>query len=434
MVSREPRLAVRRHRKIVVVLAVSIALALSGLGIESASASTRSRLAVSLKSDRSSAARLHGSTVNGKIYVFVRKSKKLDKVDFYIDTPQWRKGAPVRTDKKAPFDLAGTKADGTARPYNTAKLADGTHTIRAVMTRTDGTTYTRRGRFKVHNGSVKPAPTPTPTATTTVSPSSAPTSSAPTTAPTTTAPATTGPTTTAPTTTAPTTTAPTTTAPTATATPPKTCTNGKTINEGASASYSEAGGGEYLIHNNNWNDDAGGNTVITACGYNNWYLVSDTPNHSDMSVQTYPNVHRDYNDVPLTRITSARFAGKGPRCSGCVYNIAFDIWVGSGFSHELMIWTENWGQRPLGNVVDTVSFGAHEYQVWRSGSGDGGVITYLSTTPQVSGDMPLSEFFKDVQNRGWRATTTWQVDYGVEIVDTNGNPERFDFTDFAITD
>jgi hypothetical protein len=48
--------------------------------------------------------------------------------------------------------------------------------------------------------------------------------------------------------------------------------------------------------------------------------------------------------------------------------------------------------------------------------------------------MPLSEFFKDVQNRGWKVTTTWQVDYGVEIVDTNGNPERFNFTNFAITD
>jgi len=271
MVLGEPRLAVRRHRKVVVVLAVSIALALSGLGIESASASTRSRLAVSLNSDRSSAVRLDGSRVNGKIYVFVRNSKKLDKVDFYIDSPQWRKKPPVRTDKKAPFDLAGTASDGTARPYNTAKLADGTHTIRAVMTRTDGTTYTRRGRFKVHNGGAKPAPIPTPTATTTVSPTSAPTATAPTTtAPTTTAPTTTAPATTDPTKTAvpapPTTTTapPTTSAPTATATPPKTCTNGNTIKEGGLASYSEAGGGEYLIHNNNWNDNAGGNTVITA--------------------------------------------------------------------------------------------------------------------------------------------------------------------------
>jgi len=446
MVPREPRLAVRRHRKVVVVLAVSIALALSGLGLESASASTRSRLAVSLNTDRSSAARLDGSMVNGKIYVFVRNSKTLDKVDFYIDSPRWTDRPPVRTDKKAPFDLAGTKTDGTARPYNTAKLADGTHTIRVVMTWADGTTSTRRGRFKVHNGGVKPTPTPTTTAPTTTAPTTtaptttaptttAPTTTAPTTtAPTTTAPTTTAPTTTAPTTTAPTTTAPTTTAPTATATPPKTCTNRDTIEEGVAASYFEADGGEYLIHNNNWNDDAGGNTVITACDYDNWYLISDTPNHSDMSVQTYPNVHRDYNNVPLTRITSARFAATGPRCTGCVYNIAFDVWMGSGLSHELMIWTDNWGQRPIGDIVDTVTIGGHEYQVWRYGSGDGGVFTYLSTTPQLSGDMPLSEFFKDVQNRGWNVTTTWQVDYGVEIVDTNGNPERFDFTDFAITD
>src|SRR5215203_5657903 len=52
-----PRLAVRRHRKVAVVLAVSLALALSGLAIEFASAATRSRLAVSLKSDRSNAVR-----------------------------------------------------------------------------------------------------------------------------------------------------------------------------------------------------------------------------------------------------------------------------------------------------------------------------------------------------------------------------------------
>lgn len=425
-------MAARRHHKVVVVFAVIIALALSGLGLESASASTRSRLAVSLKSDRSSATRLDGSTVKGNVYVFVRKSRALSKVDFYLDSPRRTKQPPVATDKRAPFDFAGTAADGTARAYDTSKLADGSHTIRAVMTWANGTTSTRRGHFKVHNGGGNPSPSPSPTATTT-KPAPAATTSKPAPTATTTKPAPAA-TTTKPAPTATTTAPATTAAPTATATPPSTCTNGDTIKEGAGASYSESDGGEYYIHNNNWNDDAGGNTVITACDYNNWYLISDTPNHSDMSVQTYPNVHRDYNNVPLSRITSARFAATGPRCTGCVYNIAFDIWLGSGFSHELMIWTDNWGQRPLGNVVDTVTIGGHQYQVWRSGSGDGGVITYLSTTPQVSGDMPLSEFFKDVQNRGWKATTTWQVDYGVEIVDTNGNPERFNFTNFAITD
>jgi hypothetical protein len=300
LVPREPRFALRRHRKVVVVLAVSIALALSGLGIESASASTRSRLAVSLNSDRSSAARLDGSKVNGKIYVFVRNSKTLDKVDFYIDSPRWTDKPPVRTDKKAPFDLAGTRTDGTARPYNTTKLADGTHTIRVVMTWASGRTSTWRGRFKVHNGGVKPTPTPTTTAPAT-------------TAPATTAPATTAPATTAPPTTAPATTAPATTAPTATT--PKTCTNGDTIKEGVAASYSEAGGGEYLILTTldvMLAATRSSPPAITTTG-----ISSLTPEPFDMSVQTYrtstaiTTMCHDQDHVGPLRAT-------GPRCSGCL--------------------------------------------------------------------------------------------------------------------
>jgi hypothetical protein len=151
-------------------------------------------------------------------------------------------------------------------------------------------------------------------------------------------------------------------------------------------------------------------------------------------VQTYLNVHRDYNNRALSTITSARFAATGPRCAGCIWNIAFDIWIGDEFSHELMIWTENWNQRPAGNMVGTTTIGGKQYQVWRSGSGDGGILTYVSVVPQLSGTMPLSAFFADVRARGWTPTTTWQVDYGVEVVDTNGTPQRFNFTDFYIND
>jgi hypothetical protein len=92
-------------------------------------------------------------------------------------------------------------------------------------------------------------------------------------------------------------------------------------------SFFEGNGEEYFVHNNNWNDDAGGNSVIRACSYDNWYADSNTPNHSDMSVQTYLNVHRDYNNRALSTIQSARFGATGPRCAGCVWNIAFDIWA-----------------------------------------------------------------------------------------------------------
>ena len=216
--------------------------------------------------------------------------------------------------------------------------------------------------------------------------------------------------------------------------PSQTCTNGETIGEGAGRSFFESSGEEYFVHNNNWNDNAGGNSVIKACDYDNWYADSNTPNHSDLSVQTYLNVHRDYNNRALSTISSARFAGSGPRCAGCIWNIAFDIWIGNDFSHELMIWTENWNQRPAGDMIGTTTIGGKQYQVWRSGSGDGGILTYVSVTPQLSGTMPLAAFFADVRARGWTPTTTWQVDYGVEVVDTNGTSQRFTFTDFHIND
>ena len=52
--------------------------------------------------------------------------------------------------------------------------------------------------------------------------------------------------------------------------PTGTCTDGMTIPEGSGQSLSDESGGEYYVHNNNWNDTAGGNSVITACDYDNW--------------------------------------------------------------------------------------------------------------------------------------------------------------------
>jgi hypothetical protein len=198
MIPGAARLAFRRRRKAMIALALSATLALSVLGIQSASASTRSSLALSLNPDRSNAVRLDGSTVKGNIYVFVRNSKTLDKVDFYLDSSS-RTKPPVRTDTDPPFDFAGTADDGTAVPYDTTKLADGSHSISVVLKWSNGTTSRRRGNFTVANKDVAPTtnPAPTTTASNTASPA----------APTTTAPATT-------------TAAPTTTAATPTTTPP----------------------------------------------------------------------------------------------------------------------------------------------------------------------------------------------------------------------
>jgi hypothetical protein len=188
MTPRAPRLALRRQRKAMIALGLSAILALSVLGIQSASASTRSSLALSLNPDRSNAMRLDGSTVKGKIYVFVRNSKTLDKVDFYLDNSS-RSTPPVRTDTDPPFDFAGTAEDGTAVPYDTTKLADGSHSISVVLTWSNGTTSSRRGGFTIANKGAAPTTNPSPTTTSTASPTA--TNTAAPAAPTTTAPATT---------------------------------------------------------------------------------------------------------------------------------------------------------------------------------------------------------------------------------------------------
>ena len=192
----------RRKRKLMIALGASIAILISGLALESASASTRSRLAVSLNPDRSSAVRLDGSTVRGKIYVFVRNSRAIAKVDFYLDDRSGT-GQPVRTETSPPFDFAGTAANGTAVPYDTVTLTNGSHSIRAVLTWSNGSTSSRRGTFTVANKDVTTTPTTAPTSTTTAAPAPTTTTTAPAPPATTTAPpATSVPTTASPTTTA----------------------------------------------------------------------------------------------------------------------------------------------------------------------------------------------------------------------------------------
>ena len=157
----ESRFVPRRLRRMLIAFGTSLVLVLGVLGIfgvGSASASTRSRLAVSMNPDRSNAVRLDGITVQGKIYVFVRNSRGLRKVDFYLDDRRQTR-APARTDKVPPFDLAGTAVDGKARPYDTTKLVDGSHTIKVVWTWRSGRTSSRRATFTVDNESATPAPT-----------------------------------------------------------------------------------------------------------------------------------------------------------------------------------------------------------------------------------------------------------------------------------
>lgn len=93
-------------------------------------------LMVSTSASRTSASMLEGGTVSGSIYVFTAPDTGVKSVSFFLD------GATTayKTEGVKPYDLAGTAANGSAFPFNTASLADGKHSIKATITTTTSTT------------------------------------------------------------------------------------------------------------------------------------------------------------------------------------------------------------------------------------------------------------------------------------------------------
>lgn len=170
------------RRRWAIALAAVVASALLG-PVVAANAAT-SDLVVSRRADHVGASPLARAELKGDVYVTLSGHLGAKKVAFYLDDIQ-RTGAPFSVDVARPFDLAGTTTDGKALPLRTSTLADGRHSLVAVVTRKDGSTRKISTMFKVKNG--KP-----PSSTTTTSTSSAPsTTVAPTTTSTTVAPTTT---------------------------------------------------------------------------------------------------------------------------------------------------------------------------------------------------------------------------------------------------
>ena len=116
-------------------------------------------LMVSRLADRSSPTGLAGETHSGRVYVFATTSSGVSKVSFWIDDPQ-RTGPAKSVENLAPWDLFGG-ADTAANPLDTTTLADGQHTVTALLTSTWGSTVVSE-TFTVRNAVATTPPPPSP--------------------------------------------------------------------------------------------------------------------------------------------------------------------------------------------------------------------------------------------------------------------------------
>ncbi len=224
-------------------------------------------------------------------------------------------------------------------------------------------------------------------------------------------------------------------------TPPpvgRTCTNPVFTTSDTNGGWSDGG---YYVHNNMWNAISG--ETLFACAYNNWYV--EATGYTGTSVKTYPNVHKDMPNafttgVPFNNystISSTFGALQGPRTG--IYNVAYDLWLNGvgwgGGSTEMMIWTENFNQRPLGSIKATFTGSGMTFDVWHYNDGDANVVSFVVRTTMLSGNFNLKEMITWAIGKGYIPPnpSVNQIGYGVEICSTDNAKRRFTFNDFSVT-
>ena len=197
--------------------------------------------------------------------------------------------------------------------------------------------------------------------------------------------------------------------------------------------------GGYYVHNNIWNGAKYSpcTQTLTARSHGDWHVVARMNNKKgDGAVKTYPNVHRDYDRVPIGSFDSmtSRFAETSPDVG--IYNVAYDLWI-NGIATpgctEIMIWTENYKQVPGGRYVQDVSFGGRRYKAYKSAN-DNRYIAFVAAENFTSGTVDLLDIMKWVTAKGWlpAESTLNQVCFGVETVSTDDKDATFRVTAFSI--
>jgi len=195
--------------------------------------------------------------------------------------------------------------------------------------------------------------------------------------------------------------------------------------------------GGFYVDTDTWNAASYAvSQTMYVCDYNNWYVVAKMDNTTgDGAVKTYPNVHQDFNAAPAISsftVISSSFSHAGPHVG--IYEFAYDIWlngVASTGSTEVMIWTDNFNQVPSGSVQETFALDGRSYKVYKSGS----YIAFMDTNNVTSGTVNLLAIFNHIISKGWIAgtSTLGAIDYGVELVSTNGMDATFVVDGFSLT-
>lgn len=191
----------------------------------------------------------------------------------------------------------------------------------------------------------------------------------------------------------------------------------------SSARFGIWSNGGFFVYNNEWNSSAGPQT-IWANSFSNWGVES-TQAAGNTAVETYPNVQRNFSNVPVSKLAVLRngYRESMPSRASLDAEAADDIWLNK-YKLEVMIWVDNHGQRPAGNIVGQATILGQHFSVWSGGT----TWTFLLDHKQASGQTHMLGALRWLIARHDipASVTLAQVGFGWEIASTGGLP--LDFT------
>lgn len=191
----------------------------------------------------------------------------------------------------------------------------------------------------------------------------------------------------------------------------------------SSARFGAWNNGGFIVYNNEWNPSAGPQT-IWANSYRSWGVRSDQA-AGNSAVETYPCVQKNYNQVPVSsyRLIQNGFTESMPASQrGLDAEAADDVWL-DNYQLEVMIWVDNHGQRPSGNVIGHATIFGQRFTVWRGGS----TFSFVLNHNETSGVTHILASIQWLIGHGYlpSSVTLTQVDFGWEIASTDGKPMDF---------
>jgi Glycosyl hydrolase family 12/Cellulose binding domain/Putative Ig domain len=194
-----------------------------------------------------------------------------------------------------------------------------------------------------------------------------------------------------------------------------------------------AGGGTYIVQNNEWN--SGASECVTVDGNADFTVANSAiSNSTNGAPGGYPSIYQgchwgqcssgglvatpvQASNLGTDKVTtswSTTQTGSG------AYDAAYDIWfnktsttTGQPNCMELMVWLNHRGSvQPFGSeVAANVSIGGHAYNVWEGSQSWGDTVSYSMTAAATSvSNLDIGQLAQDATSRGYMTGACWLID------------------------